>query len=153
MTNEATFKECLFNYVRLILSFEQSLVLKYNLEDNPYSCQSLFPRKGTIDTENGLFEYRFHGSGCSFDNKIYEVHYDYHIVEADYITTVPWKFWRFVVSEQRRRAFKDLTQEDVGVALKELDQAGVLKRLYPEYSVFGISFSWYTNYDSQMYYG
>ncbi|WP_442159787.1 DUF6896 domain-containing protein, partial [Rhizobium leguminosarum] len=68
----------------------------YDLPDNPFKCQSLYPRSGSIETRVGYFKYNFHGIGCSFENGNLEVHYDYNIVADNYLTTSPWKFWRFI---------------------------------------------------------
>ena len=74
------------------------MIEKYSLKDNPYKCQSSFPRKDIVKSANEVFDYRYHGAGCSFECSNFEVHYDYDITRSNYIITSPWKFGRFVAT-------------------------------------------------------
>jgi hypothetical protein len=142
MTNEAIIKECLFQYVQLILRFETALKKIYNLKDNPYRCQHFFPRAGKLETMADLFTYRFHGAGCSFEHNNVEVHYDYHIIEDNYLTTVSWKFWRFVVTYSNLKGWANLTNDEVDHELEALTSTKAIQRLYPHNLVYQINFSW-----------
>lgn len=143
---ETTIEDCLFEYIQIILRFEKALIDTYNLEDNPYQCQSLFPRVGTMRAENEVFVYRYHGAGCSFDCSDLEVHYDYHISEPDYIVTVPWKFWRFVVTYLAKKCRPEITIEEVEEMLEKLNGKGVIQKVHPDYLQYHVSFSWFETY-------
>lgn len=139
-------KDCLFEYVQIILKFEQELIDTYNLEDNPYQCQRLFPRTGIIAVKTEVFEYRFHGSGCSFNFSGIEVYYDYKISDLDYITIVSWKFWRFVVTSLLKKKRDELTIEQVADTLEQLNTERIIKKNHPSYLNYQISFSWFEKY-------
>lgn len=146
-------KYCLSNYVKIIWLFEKNLMLKYDLGDNPYQCQNLFPRRAMLKCDSGDFYYRFHGRGCSFNYLDYEVHYDYYITKADYITTVPWKFWRFVVTQSKKNGFRELTQDDVALELEKLNEIGIIQKVHPDYLEYQIIFSWVKSCSDKLYYG
>jgi hypothetical protein len=146
---EQFIQHCLSDYVRLILLFEQTLTQRYQLTDNPYSCQNSFQRRGVLIGETSDFEYRFHGKGCSFNYQGFEVHYGYYITLKDYITTSPWSFWRFVVSRSRESNLLDEpTLEDVFSNLEALCKYGIVEKPNPDFFEYQISFSWFKSFDS-----
>jgi hypothetical protein len=143
-TEIITIKDCLFDYVKIILQFEEALTDTYNLTENPYRCKSLFfPKTGTVKTADKTFVYRFHGGGCSFEIGGIEVHYNYYIPEPNYIVTEPWKFWRFVATYLPK---KDMTKDVIAGILKKLSDEKILRKMYPDYLVYQIDFSWFKTY-------
>lgn len=143
-------KDCLFRYVQIILQFEKALIEVYHLHDHPYQSQKLFPRTGTVKSGDDLFDYRFHGSGCSLKFQNLEIHFDYYIVLEDYISTNPWKFTEFIKGYWANK--ESLPSIDkVEVALIELNQSSIIKKTYPDYLVYQISFSWFKTYTPVSY--
>jgi hypothetical protein len=150
---ENVIKDCLFDYVRIILKFEKALMDTYNLQENPYQCQRLFPRIGKVMIRNEVFDYRFHGAGCSFTYSDLEVHYDYYIPDDDYIMTVPWKFWRFVATSLQKSGGSEITIDEVADTLESLNNEGVIQKRLPDYLQYQIKFSWFENYSHFEQYG
>ena len=140
-------KDCLFAYVDIILKFEKELTDKYNLDDNPYQRQNSFPRRAILESGDGVFDYHFHGGGCSFEHKGFEVHYDYYITLKNYISISPWKFWRFVTTYLEKNKKPEISIEEIAEILEELDKTGVIQKTQPGYLVYQVSFLWYVAYE------
>jgi len=153
MLIERITEDCLFEYAKIILRFEKALVDTYRLGDNPYQCQRLFPSAGTVMSDNEVFEYRFHGRGCSFNYADLEVHYDYNIPEEDYIMTVPWKFWRFADTFLTKNREVTIPIDQIADMLEKLNEKGVIQKVHPDFLQYQIGFSWYETYVPLKEYG
>jgi hypothetical protein len=126
-------------YTKTIYDFDRMLMRHFHLDEHPYQDKSRFANKGVLSTEAGSFEYWFHGGGCSltFDSGL-EVHYDYLITEADYITTSPWKFMRFLATWPDTRDTPDPDPTFVAALLAGLERTGAVRKVYPDYLVYQI---------------
>lgn len=153
MSLENNIQDCLFAYVQIIIRFEKALIDTYHLPDDPYQCQRLFPSSGKVKDATEVIEYKFHGSGCSFSYSDIEVHYDYLIPEADYIITVPWKFWRFVATYLSTKGESDITEDEVADAMERLNDSRAIQKVHPDYLQYQVSFLWFETYTFIEHYG
>jgi hypothetical protein len=86
-------EEILEKYVQMIKDFEQKMILKYDLNENPW-CKSgiLFDRKDAIEEYN----YYFHGTGCTLEKNGIICEYDVTLLKDKQIKFSLWKFSEFV---------------------------------------------------------
>lgn len=143
MSNPITSIEIyLFHYTQLILEFEDVLKNNFKLPDHPWQCLKMFPRRGVVTEGPDSYSYHFHGRGCSFDYNGLEVHYDYVITEPNYLTTVPWKFWRFVTTFAKREGRQELSEIQIAEALEALSGKGPIVKIDPQFPNYQINFQW-----------
>lgn len=133
----------LYFYVNYILRCEKIIKDEYSLTDHPYLNKKRIPKKGEVIFNGGFLEYNFHGSGCSFLFENIDIDYDIYIDRSNYIVTSPWKFKKFIDSFSRNV----IDERDVEQWLEILKDNGVVEKVFTDYSIFEISFEWYSNYN------
>lgn len=118
-------EEILNEYVAFIRTFENSLKIKYDMNENPCKVVGkLFERKGTI---NGI-DYWFHGTGCTAekDNIVYA--YDISIYVKDEIEFSLWEFSEFLRTHPTHSKL-NYSSEDIEKELNKLIEKGILSWL------------------------
>ena len=139
MIEEQHIRKSVRAYVQKIFDFEIALMDRYDLQDNPFLQQQLFPKSGSIDVAGETAEYRFHGAGCSFTATGTEVHYNYLIDGRDYIATSPWNFWRFVVTWSGAGRPPRVSVDEVAGLLAILAADGILEQVRPGYLEYRVN--------------
>lgn len=142
MTNTKV-KDCLYFYVKMIVEFENCLKSTYHLEGVPYHDLGKIPKNGVIQLNKFDCNYRFHGSGCTFNVGSIEVGYDFYINLENYIITSPWKFMRFIESYSDEK----VSEAEVVNKLASLNSQGIVTKVYEEYLVYEVSFSWFYSFN------
>jgi len=95
-------KKILKEFIAFIRIFEDLIKAKYDTDKNPCAIAgTLFDRIGTI---NGI-EYRFHGTGCTFEKNGIVCGYDISIFEKDEIQFTLWEFSEFINTHPNYKKF------------------------------------------------
>ena len=145
MLNIRSILDPLYDFIQIVLRFENALRAIYNLEDHPYQLQSRFPRNGEINYNNDIYYYRFHGRGCSFKYLEVEFHFDIHINLEDYIVVSPHGFMRYLNSYFKETELNTRVEE-VENMFEELNEQEIIHQVYPDYLQYSLDFGWFNSY-------
>lgn len=135
----------LYDFVRLIKSFEKELINSYKLDDHPYQyAGSLFPRIGEQKVNDINVKYKFHGRGCLLEMNDLVIDYNIDPTERDYIIITSFKFLRFLKSKS------DLLNLDIEATinlLMTLLESGVLIKSKDANMAFNVSTDWFESFN------
>jgi hypothetical protein len=133
------------NYVFRILNFEEALKKEYNLTDHPFNVLNKIPKSGILTKENEVWNYKVHGSGCTFHQNEIVVRYSIYSNQDNYIVTSSFDFLEFINSLGEQYSKLGITMEQVISLFDEIAKLGIVKKLFEDYSVYEISFKWYNS--------
>ncbi len=86
-------EEIIIEYSIFIKDFEDKIIKKYKLENNPwFSAGKLFDKKGEVDGYN----YSYHGSGCTLEKDGIVCEYDIAPLNGKNIKFSLWKISEFI---------------------------------------------------------
>jgi hypothetical protein len=145
MTDEQK-QELLYNYIGMVLKCEGLLMKNYNLESIPYLNKRSIPKSSKLLLDGVELEYNFHGSGCSFILGSIELDYDIYVDRENYIVISPWGFMLFINSFLK--PVTNYTEEQIAEWLETLNSKGIINKIYQEYFVYEVSFTWYKAFKS-----
>lgn len=144
--NKSVYIILIKDYVSRILSFEDNLKKEYTLVDHPYNELNKIPKTGVLTSDQGKWNYHFHGIGCIFQQKEVIVRYSIYVIQENYIVTSPYDFQEFINSSGEEYSSLGVTKEEIVSLFDEISKLGIVKKVFEEYSVYEVSFKWY--YDS-----
>lgn len=128
---------CLFlQYVR---KFHQFLITEYNIKGYPSYNEAgkTFPRSGVVKVEGELFNYLYHGSGCTLTSANVIIDYDLDILGDNKLKISDWKFNRFI--ESYTKGESKVSIDDLDGIFIQLVRKGVLEQNNPAVLVFSIN--------------
>lgn len=140
MTNEQI-QELLFKYVEVILKCEGIINKYYGLSGIPYLNKDKIPKSNKLKLDEVQLEYNFHGIGCTFILGPIELDYSIYVDRENYIVVSPWGFTNFVNTFLRLEV--DYTEAQISEWLEILNDKRIIKKIFPEYLVYEISFKWF----------
>lgn len=140
MTN-IQIEEILFKFISVILQCENLIGKEYNLKGIPYLNKDKIPKTGKIQGVEAQLEYRFHGSGCTFNLGSIELDYSIYIDRENYITISPWGFSCFVNTYTKIEI--PYTEAQVLEWLEMLNAQKLISKIQEGYFVYEVSFEWY----------
>ena len=86
-------EKILQDYIGFIKKFENLMIDKYQLKENPfYKAGVLFKKNGVI----GEYNYFYHGAGCRLEKKGVICEYDISNFKGKEIEFSLWKFYEFI---------------------------------------------------------
>ena len=138
------FEEVLFEYANRIHLFNDFLVQKFELKDIPYNESGrAFPKIGSLEINNEVINYRFHGRGATLFWDGIEMKFDIDANSNHRIITSSWPYLTFLSGyvnnfDESRYPFSLIDQ-----VLVSFEKKGFLMARKEGESVFHINELWY----------
>lgn len=126
-------EEILNDYIAFIKTFENKMIVKYNLEKNPWNVRRVFDRKGVIDE----YHYTYHGVGCRLESEGIICEYDVAPLDGKEIKFDSWNFWEFANTYPKYKPLQ-YTIEYIEEELLKLIDRGILSFMEIDGRIFQV---------------
>ena len=136
----------IYHFLQYVRRFNQFLITEYSINGYPSYNEAgkVFPRSGVVNVEGELFNYRYHGSGCTLTVDDVIIDYDLNILGNNKIKISDWKFNRFI--ESYAKGNSKISIDDLDGIFIQLVGKGVLEQKDSGIMVFIINESFFQNY-------
>lgn len=136
----------IYHFLQYVRRFNQFLITEYSINGYPSYNEAgkVFPRSGVVNVEGELFNYRYHGSGCTLTVADVIIDYDLDILGNNKIKISDWKFNRFI--ESYAKGNSKISIDDLDGIFIQLVGKGVLEQKDSGIMVFIINESFFQNY-------
>lgn len=138
-------EQYIYQFLQFIRLFNGYLCRKYDIQEFPTynDAGRAFPRIGEFSFNEKIFKYHYHGSGCTLAVDDVIIDYDINIFRKNKISISDWKFYQFV--ESYSKGTSNVSIDDLDSIFLKLVDKGALEREEPEYLIFLINESYFSN--------
>lgn len=124
-------RSCLEKYLRTIKSFQTALQSLHSFSEVPYNVAGReFSKAGSIEIDGIVFEYNYHGAGCSItQNGQIQLNYDIAPTVNEQVKISVWKFWKYVSTNNLQFENDEVVTElDVKSFFAYMESIGQLRK-------------------------
>lgn len=121
--------EYIFLFNGFIQKFNKILKDNYKFTEEPTynEAGNLFPRKGTVISNDTVFNYQYHGSGCTLivGEGIW-INYNIDVINNNEIRITAWRINKFIETYTNEQVSFDF--DEIDKVFLQLERKGVLIR-------------------------
>lgn len=121
-----------------IQCFNNVLKQKYEFESEPTynDAGNIFPRKGNLTEKGNVYNYQFHGSGCTVIKNEVWINYNIDVLNNNEITITAWDIKKFI--ETSTNETSPYESSEINQIFLELEKMHILKRRDEDLMIFSI---------------